>query len=55
MIVIAHATHWALGLFEATPLLLVAAFAVWKTRVARNETRCAAVTTDRGGATGSHP
>jgi hypothetical protein len=36
MIVIAHAGHWALGLFEATPLLVVVAFALWKTRAERN-------------------
>jgi hypothetical protein len=32
MIVIAHAGHWGLGLLEATPLLVVAAFAIWRTR-----------------------
>jgi len=40
MIVIAHAGHWALGLFEATPLLIVFAFALWKRRGERNLRRC---------------
>ena len=35
MIVIAHAGHWALGLLEFTPLLVVAAFATWKSRAER--------------------
>lgn len=30
MIVIAHAGHWALGLLEAAPLFVVAAFALWR-------------------------
>ncbi len=30
MIPIAHAGHWALGLLEATPLLVVAAVALWR-------------------------
>lgn len=34
MIVIAHAGHWALGLLELSPLLVVAAFATWKSRSA---------------------
>jgi hypothetical protein len=34
MVVIAHAGHWALGLLEITPVLVVAAFALWKSREA---------------------
>jgi hypothetical protein len=30
MIVIAHAGHWALGLVEAAPVFVVAAFALWR-------------------------
>jgi hypothetical protein len=32
MVVIAHAGHWTLGLLEAMPLFVVAAFALWKSR-----------------------
>jgi hypothetical protein len=32
MMVIAHAGHWGLGLLEATPVLVVAAFALWRSR-----------------------
>jgi hypothetical protein len=40
MVVIAHAGHWTLGLLEATPLLVVVAFALWKSRAERaNGTR----------------
>ena len=35
MTVIAHAGHWALGLLEATPLFVVAAFGIWRSRDAR--------------------
>lgn len=30
MIVIAHAGHWALDLLQFTPVLAVAAFALWR-------------------------
>jgi hypothetical protein len=30
MIVIAHAGHWAFGLLEASPVFVVAAFALWR-------------------------
>jgi hypothetical protein len=30
MLVIAHAGHWALGLLEAAPLFVVAAFGLWR-------------------------
>jgi hypothetical protein len=42
MMVIAHAGHWALGLLEATPLLIVAVFATWKSRAERRRRRAAA-------------
>jgi hypothetical protein len=32
MILIAHTSHYALGLLQAAPILVVAAFAVWKSR-----------------------
>jgi len=32
MTVIAHAGHWALGLLQATPLFVVAAFGIWRSR-----------------------
>ena len=32
MLVIAHAGHWALGLLQAMPLLVVAAVALWRAR-----------------------
>jgi hypothetical protein len=35
MLVIAHAGHWALGLLDATPVLVIAAFALWRTRAER--------------------
>jgi|GEM_PF-4356793 len=54
MIVIAHAGHWGLELLEATPLLVVAAFALWKTRVERNQRRSEAEFRDGTRATGSH-
>jgi hypothetical protein len=41
MIVIAHAGHWALGLLELTPVLVVAAFATWKSRAERARHRAA--------------
>ena len=44
MIVIAHVSHYALVLLQATPLLAVAAFALWKSRIARSEARTATVT-----------
>lgn len=50
MILIAHAGHYALGFIEALPLVLVAAFAVWQTRLSRRRGRH-----ERMGATGSHP
>jgi hypothetical protein len=31
MIVIAHAGHWALGVLEAAPLIVVAAVVMWRT------------------------
>lgn len=56
MIVIAHAGHWALGLLEAAPLLIVAAFATWRTHAERRRRRAAGETPDlldRVG--GAHP
>ncbi|MEA2187755.1 MAG: hypothetical protein QOD83_2537 [Solirubrobacteraceae bacterium] len=35
MVVIAHAAHWTLALLQATPLFVVAAFALWKSREER--------------------
>jgi hypothetical protein len=35
MLVIAHAGHWALGLLDALPILVVGAFAAWRSRAAR--------------------
>jgi hypothetical protein len=58
MIVIAHAGHWALGLLEATPLLIVAAFATWRTHAERRRRRAAGDTPsllERAGAGGIHP
>jgi hypothetical protein len=46
MMVIAHAGHWALGLLEATPLLIVAVFATWRSRAERRRRRAAADTPD---------
>jgi hypothetical protein len=31
MLPIAHAGHWALGLLEAAPLIVVAAVVMWRT------------------------
>ena len=42
MIVIAHAGHWALGLLEVTPVVAVAAFALWRTRASASLGRDAA-------------
>jgi len=38
MFAIAHAGHWALGLFEAAPVVIVAAIALWRTVVGRRAT-----------------
>ncbi|HTN23660.1 MAG TPA: hypothetical protein VL120_06700 [Solirubrobacteraceae bacterium] len=35
VVVIAHAGHWALGLLDALPILVVAAFAGWRSRAPR--------------------
>ena len=43
MIVIAHAGHWALGLLEASPLFVVAAFALWRVRQDRRQERISGV------------
>jgi hypothetical protein len=55
MIVIAHAGHYALGLLEATPLLVVAGFALWKTRSERPQRRSETDPDDGVRATASHP
>jgi hypothetical protein len=58
MIVIAHAGHWALGLLEAAPLLIVAAFATWRTHAERRRRRAAGDAPDlleRVGTGGAHP
>ena len=34
MVLLAHAGHWSLGLLEALPVLVVATFALWKSRTA---------------------
>jgi hypothetical protein len=54
MIVIAHAGHYALGFLEATPLLAVAAFALWKTRTERHQRHSETDRHDGVRATGSH-
>lgn len=46
MILFAHVSHYALDVLQAAPLLAVAAFAVWKSRAARSESRAG---------TGAHP
>jgi len=38
MFAIAHAGHWALGLFEAAPVVIVAAVATWRTVAGRRAT-----------------
>jgi hypothetical protein len=58
MIVIAHAGHWALGLLEAAPLLIVAAFATCRTHAERRRRRAAGDTPElleRIGAGSAHP
>jgi hypothetical protein len=58
MIVIAHAGHWALGLLEAAPLLVVAAFATWRSQIERRRHRAAGDTpnlVERVGPGGVHP
>jgi hypothetical protein len=35
MFSIAHAGHWALGLFQAAPVVIVAAVATWRTIAGR--------------------
>ena len=54
MILIAHAGHYALGFLEATPLLVVAGFALWKTRSERHQRRSEPDRQDGVSATGSH-
>ena len=54
MIVIAHAGHYALGFLEATPLLVVAAFALWKTHTGCRQRRSETDRRDGVRATGSH-
>jgi hypothetical protein len=39
MFAIAHAGHWALGLFQAAPVVIVAAIASWRTMAGRRATR----------------
>ena len=58
MIVIAHAGHWALGLLEAAPLLIVVAFAAWRTHAERRRRRGTGDAPDlleRVGAGSAHP
>lgn len=55
MLLIAHVSHYALGLLQAAPLLAVGAFAVWKSRAARTHARVDAVAHDRPGPAASHP
>jgi hypothetical protein len=38
MFAIAHAGHWALGLLQATPVVIVAAVAAWRTMAGRRAT-----------------
>jgi hypothetical protein len=38
MFAIAHAGHWALGLFQAAPVVIVAAVATWRTIAGRRAT-----------------
>jgi len=58
MIVIAHAGHWALGLLQFSPVLVVAAFATWKSRAERGRHRAAGTPPERrrraGGAALTH-
>jgi hypothetical protein len=42
MFVMAHAGHWALGLLEGAPLIVVATVVAWRTWVQRGEMRDAA-------------
>jgi hypothetical protein len=54
MTVIAHAGHYALGLLEATPVLIVAVAALWKTRAARRQLVADAGHHDGAAAPGPH-
>jgi len=38
MFLMAHAGHWAIGALEFAPLVVVAAFAAWRTYVDRRAT-----------------
>jgi hypothetical protein len=38
MFAIAHAGHWALGLLQAAPVVIVAAIALWRTVAGRRAT-----------------
>lgn len=37
MMLIAHAGHWVLGLLQFTPVIAVAAFALWRSQCARHD------------------
>jgi len=39
MMFIAHAGHWVFGLLQFTPVLAVAAFALWRSRRIRHDER----------------
>ena len=37
MMLIAHAGHWVLGLLQFTPVIAVAAFALWRSHRTRHD------------------